>query len=156
MYPPTPCIIDVHPNVFDLTGELIAEFFNKDTTEPCGFIHEDQTLVVKVTVTLKGRILNYLCNTKLCVCLAFESCGSGFEGEFTKCKTLDPCKTKVYTFEFEVPGGCLKAGECGKQYELCITLGSKDCCGKVGFIFGSCKDFTITVLPADVSGTPAP
>jgi hypothetical protein len=28
---------------------------------------------------------------------------------------------------------------------------SKDCCGKVGFIFGTCKDINITVLPADVN-----
>ncbi|MGH8897968.1 MAG: hypothetical protein ACRDZ4_13345 [Egibacteraceae bacterium] len=153
---PTPCIIDVHPNVFDLTGELIAEFFNTVATDPVGVVHEDQTLKVKVTVTLHGRILHYLCNTELCVSLAFESCGSGPEGEFTKWQKLDPCRTNVYTFEFDLPGGVLKAGECGKQYKLCITLGSKDCCGKVGFIFGTCKDFTITVLPADVSGTPAP
>lgn len=124
--------------------------------EPVSFVHEDQVLVVRAQVTLGGKILNYLCNTQLCVCLAFESCGSGPEGEICRWVTLDPCRTNVYDFEFELPAGSLKAGECGKSYEICLTLGSKDCCGKVGFIFGRCNDFDITVLPADVSGTPAP
>ena len=43
-------------------------------------------------------------------------------------------------YEFEVPGSRLRPGECGKQYELCITLSSKDCCGRVGFIFGTCAE----------------
>jgi hypothetical protein len=150
------CVIDIHRNVFDLSGTLTATFFNKTAPEePVSFVHEDQVLVVKVTVTLGGKILNYLCNTQLCVCLAFESCGSGPEGEFCKWVTLDPCNRTSYDFEFELPAGYLPSGECGKNYDICITLGSKDCCGKVGFIFGRCKDFDITVVPADVSGVPA-
>jgi len=153
---PNECIIDVHPNIFDLTGKLTVDFYNATSpTEPVTFVHEDQVLVVKVRVELGGRILNYLCNTHLCVCLAFESCGSGPEGEICEWLMLDPGNTNVYTFEFRLPAGKLPSGECGKSYDICITLGSKDCCGKVGFIFGRCKDFQITVLPADVSGTPA-
>jgi hypothetical protein len=151
------CQIDVHRNLFDLSGTLTTDIYNKTApNEPVGFVHEDQVLVVKVTVTLAGKILGYLCNTQLCVCLAFESCGSGAEDEFCEWVTLDPCNKTTYEFFFELPANTLKAGSCGKTYEICITLGSKDCCGKVGFIFGRCKDFDITVLPADVSGTPAP
>lgn len=151
------CVIDIHRNIFDLQGTLTAKFYNQsDMNEPVGFVHEDQVLVVKVTVTLAGKILNYLCNTQLCVCLAFESCGSGPEGEFCQWVTLDPCNKETYDFQFQLPAGTLTSGECGKNYDICITLGSKDCCGKIGFIFGRCKDFDITVLPADVSGTPVP
>lgn len=147
---PTECTIDVHKEVWDLGGTMTAQFYNP-AGEPCLVVHENQELRVVVTVKLTGRILNYLCNTKICVQLAFESCGSGPEGELHEWKTLVPCETDTYTFEFRVPSGRLTAGECGRQYELCITLGSKDCCGKVGFIFGTCKDLDITVLPADVN-----
>lgn len=129
---PNECIIDVHPNIFDLTGKLTVDFYNEtNPTEPITFVHEDQVLVVKVNVELGGRILNYLCNTSLCVCLAFESCGSGPEGEICEWQMLDPCNTNVYCFEFRLPAGHLTAGECGKTYDICITLGSKDCCGNV-------------------------
>ena len=29
----------------------------------------------------------------------------------------------------DVPAGTFNPGECGREYHLCITLGSKDCCG---------------------------
>lgn len=151
----TCCTIDVEPKIWDLSGTMTTEFYNKtDPTEPCGMVHEDQALIVKVTVVLKGNILHYLCDTQLCVCLAFESCGSGREGEICKYIKLegqhDPCTTNTFCFEFELPGGYLSGGECGRQYGICITLGSKDCCGHPGFIFGTCKGIHITVLPAVV------
>jgi hypothetical protein len=150
------CVVDVHPNIFDLTGKLRAQFYNKtDPAHPVHIVHADQVLVVKVTVVLGGRIVSYLCDTELCVCLAFETCGSGEEFEICRWITLEPCKTLTYEFEIEVAAGTLVSGECGKSYEVCVTLGSRDCCKKPGFIFGSCKHFDLTVMPADVSGTPA-
>lgn len=49
-------------------------------------------------------------------------------GEFEICQWqyLYPCEQDTYVFEFEVPGRRLRAGPCGRQYELCITLSSKD------------------------------
>lgn len=151
------CEIDIHPNLFDLKGTMTTSFYNKsDMKEPTGFIHADQTLVVKTRVSLSGRILSYLCKTQLCVCASFESCGKGIEDDFCDWKTLeDPCKIKDYDFEIEVPANKLTSGHCGKDYTVCVVLGSKDCCGKVGFIFGRCRHFSITVLPADESGLPA-
>ena len=52
-------------------------------------------------------------------------------------------------FKIAVPAGTFTPGECGREYELCITLGSRDCCGKVGFVFGSCHEYTITVSPPE-------
>ncbi|MGH3515067.1 MAG: hypothetical protein ACRDQI_12955 [Pseudonocardiaceae bacterium] len=149
----TTCTIDVSPVFLTLTADLSTKVFNvTDPDEPVGFVHEDQDLKVQVTVTLNGTLVNYLCDTELCVCLAFESCGSGPEGEFCQNITLegdyDPCNTHCFVFEFDLPGGTLIAGPCGKQYDICITLGSRDCCGIPGFVFGSCKDFHISVLPA--------
>jgi hypothetical protein len=153
----TRCKLDIHREIWDLGGTMTAEFYNaSDPTEPTGVIHEDETLRVRVTIELTGRILGYLCNTKIGVSLAFESCGSGFEGEWCQWQELYPCEQDTYYFDFEIPGRRLRAGECGKQYELCITLSSKDCCGRVGFIFGTCREATITVLPTDVSDTPTP
>ena len=43
-------------------------------------------------------------------------------------------------------------GECGREYHLCITLGSRDCCGKVGFVYGSCDAYTLTVSPPQTDG----
>jgi hypothetical protein len=147
------CKVDIHQETWDLTGELTAEWYNKSNpTEPCSVIHADQTLVVKVRLTLGGRILNYLCDTQIGCNLAFETCGPGSEFETCLWRTIEPCKDggNVIDFEFEVPGGTLESGECGRQYTLCITLGSKDCCGKSGFVYGACHDFHIAVLPPDV------
>ena len=43
-----------------------------------------------------------------------------------------PCRTNVWKFTFDVPAGTFNPGECGRECHLCITLGSRDCCGKVG------------------------
>lgn len=146
------CELDVHPEIWDLTGTLTGEVIGPNG-EPCKAVHVDQSMKIKVTVELGGRILHYLCNTQIGVSLAFESCGSGVEGEWCKWLTIEPCKPggNTLVFEFEVGRGVLSTSECGRQYEICITVGSKDCCGKVGFIFGTCHDFNITVLPADVN-----
>ena len=152
---PNECIIDVHPNIFDLTGKLTVDFYNEtNPTEPITFVDEDQVLVVKVNVELGGRILNYLCNTSLCVCLAFESCGSGPEGEICEWQMLDPCNTNVYCFEFRPPGGHRGRGMREDLRHL-HYLGFEGLLRQRRFIFGRCKDFHITVLAADVSGTPA-
>jgi hypothetical protein len=146
----TECTLDIHKEVWDLGGVLKADIYNKDNpSDPV--VHADQTLVVKVTITLTGRILHYLCNTELCVCVALESCGRALDQDYCKPVKLYPCETDTYSVEFEIEGGTLDSGECGRQYEVCIVLSSKDCCGKVGFIFGSCKDINITVVPADVN-----
>ena len=153
----TECTLDIHREVWDLGGTMTAQFYNQsDPSEPTGVIHEDETLLVRITVTLTGRIVSYLCNTQIGVSVAFESCGPGGEFETCRWQELYPCERDTYYFEFEVPGSRLRAGPCGRQYELCITLSSRDCCGRVGFIFGTCKGINITVLPTDVSDTPAP
>jgi hypothetical protein len=146
------CTLEVRSHIWDLGGTMHATFANKnDPGKEVKFIDSDQTLVVTVTVCLTGRIMYYLCDTHLCVCLAFEACGVGSRGDC--CKTIclegdqSPCCTDEWKFEFEMGPGTFDPGECGREYELCITLGSKDCCGKVGFVFGSCHEYTITVSP---------
>jgi hypothetical protein len=149
----TKCVLEPRPQIWDLRGELTAIFYDKsDLSEPVGFINSDQVLEVRVTVTLTGKIRNYLCGTTLCCCLAFEACGCGPSGDY--CQTIEltgkngPCEKKDgWVFIFDVPANTFSAGECGREYHLCITLGSKDCCGKVGFVYGMCNEFTITVVP---------
>ncbi len=148
----TICKLEPRKHIWDLGGTMTATFADKSKpSEPVGFIDSNQVLLVTVTVTLTGRMRYYLCNTSLCVCLAFESCGRGSSGDF--CKTIflegpdSPCRKEQWVFDFEIPPGTFSTGECGREYTLCITLGSKDCCGKVGFVFGSCHEFTITVSP---------
>ena len=149
---PTECKLDIHKEVWDLGGVMTAEFYDV-AGHPCRVVHENDEIRIVVVLKLTGRILNYLCNTKICVQVAFESCGTGPEDSVHQWKVLNPCAPggDRYEFDFRIPAGRLTAGECGTQYELCITVGSKDCCDKVGFIFGTCKDFDITVLPADVN-----
>ena len=51
---------------------MTAQFYNaSDPSEPIGVIHEDETLLVRITVTLTGRIVSYLCNTQIGVSVAF-------------------------------------------------------------------------------------
>jgi hypothetical protein len=150
----TPCTLEARPHIWDLGGTMTATFADKtDPAEAVGFIDSDHVLLVTVTVTLTGKIRYYLCDTILCVCLAFEACGRGPCGDF--CETIclegpnSPCETNEWVFKFEVPAGTFDPGDCGREYELCITLGSKDCCRKVGFVFGSCHEYHITVSPPE-------
>jgi hypothetical protein len=149
-----PCQLDIHKEIWDLTGTLTAETSDaSNPNEPSGVIHTDQTLHVVVTLTLGGKILNYLCNTQVGVGLGFESCGPGVEFDESDWKTLEPCAPggNVIVFTFDVPGSAFgTVPDTGREYTLCITVGSKDCCGKSGFLYGHCHDFHITVLPADV------
>ncbi|MGH3867648.1 MAG: hypothetical protein ACRDQ4_16230 [Pseudonocardiaceae bacterium] len=145
-------MLDVEPQVWDLHATVTAVYFDKtDPDEPIGIIHANQTLVVKVTIVLSGKSLHYLCDTELCVCLAYDACGIDVEGQI--CKTIklegeyDPCNTGTFVFKFEIPPNTLTAGDCGTQYDICLTISSKDCCGDFGFLFGCCKDFDICVLP---------
>ena len=148
------CKLEPRPHIWDLGGTMTASFADKtNPSEPVGFIDSNQVLLVTVTVTLTGRVRYYLCDTTLCVSLAFSACGPGSTGDFYKTIYLEgpysPCNTDTWVFEFEVPGGTFSPGECGREYELCITLGSKDCCGKVGFVFGSCHEYHLTVSPPE-------
>ena len=149
----TPCKLEVRPHIWDLGGHMTATFADKSNpAEPVGFIDSDQTLQVTVTVCLTGKILYYLCDTSLCVCIAFEACGVGSPPEplyqtIVLTGPQSPCETNEWVFEFDVLPYTFSPGQCGREYQLCITLGSKDCCGKVGFVFGSCHDYSITVSP---------
>lgn len=146
--------IDIHPETWDLSATLAATWYDKSNpNEPAALVHSDQTIVVKITLTLGGRILSYLCDTQVGCSVAFETCGPGTEFEVCKWQTLTPCAPggNVIDFEIEIPGGTFEAGECGRQYTMCVTLGSKDCCGKSGFIYGACQDFHFAVLPPDVN-----
>jgi hypothetical protein len=149
-----PCTLEIDPHIWDLGGTMTVTFADPaDPDEPVGFLDADKALRVTVTVTLTGKIVNYLCNTWLCVCLAFEACGCPSYGDFP-CQWIElagdnsPCKTNKFTFVIDVPANTFNPGECGRKYSLCITLGSKDCCGKVGFVFGTCDDYSIDVTPA--------
>jgi len=148
------CKLEPRPHIWDLSGTMTATFADKSNPgEPVGFIDSNQVLLVTVTVTLTGRIRYYLCDTTLCVCLAFSACGPGSTGDFCKSIYLEgdysPCNTDTWVFEIEVPAGTFTPGDCGREYELCITLGSRDCCGKVGFVFGSCHEYHLTVSPPE-------
>lgn len=147
------CQLEVLPHIWDLHGTMHAEFFDASNPPlPVGFIEADQTLEVVVTVELAGKILNYLCETTLCVCLAFEACGRAPSGDFCEQIYLtgpnSPCKVNTWVFRFTVPPNTFEPGQCGREYHLCITLGSRDCCGKVGFVYGSCDAYRLTVTPS--------
>ena len=43
---PNECVIDVHPNIFDLKGKLTVDLYNAtNPEEPVTFVHVDQSLV---------------------------------------------------------------------------------------------------------------
>jgi hypothetical protein len=154
------CTLEVRPEIWDLRGEMWATFSVEGSPPmPSGFMNSNQTLQVVVTVALQGNILNYLCETKMCVCLAFEACGCApVEKDLYKCICLtgdqSPCRRKQWEFVIDVPPGTFDPGRCGREYKLCITLGSKDCCGKVGFVYGSCDAYKITVVPPQQDDAP--
>jgi hypothetical protein len=153
------CKLEPDPHTWDLGGTMTATFASpSDPDEQLGFLDSDQELLVTVTVTLTGRIRYYLCDTTLCVCLAFNACGPGSTGEFCEKIVLEgdncPCRTNTWVFKITVPAGTFTPGECGREYELCITLGSRDCCDKVGFIFGSCHEYHLTVTPPVTDADP--
>jgi hypothetical protein len=155
------CTLEVRPEIWDLHGEMSAMFAVEGSPPmPTGFMNSNQTLQVTVTVCLEGNILNYLCQTSMCVCLAFEACGCGPVGDLCQWIELtgdnSPCCKHCWEFVIDVPPGTFNPGECGREYTLCITLGSKDCCGKVGFVYGSCDAYRITVVPPQTDDPPEP
>jgi hypothetical protein len=156
------CRLEVRPEIWDLSGEMYAAFSVEGSPPmPTGFMNSNQTLQVVVTVELQGNILNYLCETRMCVCLAFEACGCApVERDLYKCIILTgdqgPCRTHHWEFVIDVPPGTFNPGRCGREYTLCITLGSQDCCGKVGFVYGSCDMYKITVVPPQTDDAPEP
>jgi hypothetical protein len=155
----TCCTIEPQPHIWDLGGTMTATFSDPgDPDEQIGYLDADQELLVTVTVKLTGRIRYYLCDTTLCVCVAFNACGPGSSGDFCEKIVLEgdncPCNTDTWVFKICIPAGTFTPGECGREYELCITLGSRDCCDKVGFIFGSCHEYHLTVTPAVTDAGP--
>jgi hypothetical protein len=156
------CKLEVRPEIWDLRGQMWATFaVEGGPSMPTGFMNSNQELQVTVTVELEGNILNYLCETRMCVCLAFEACGCApVERDLYKCIVLtdgqSPCRTHRWEFVIDVPPGTFNPGRCGREYKLCITLGSQDCCGKVGFVYGSCDAYKITVVPPQTDDAPAP
>jgi hypothetical protein len=140
------CEIHLDPKTWDLSGEMEMSLFDTFGA-PIPMVHVDKAFRVQVTVTLKGDVLRYLCGS-LCVELGFESLGSGNEPDLYDDKNLDPCGSGIYVFNIVVPPNTLSAGHCGKVYDVGVTLGSTDACGKSGFIFGTCGDFDLSVMPA--------
>lgn len=144
------CIIEMESKIWDLTATMQAEIVEtSDAHGPVSIIHENQDFEIRAKVSLKGRILHYLCG-KLCVEVGFESCGAGFEGDYFQDVELVPCGDGVYNFRIRVAGGTLSAGHCGKAFTICLTLGSFDACGHPGFVFGRCHDLSVTIVPAVV------
>ncbi len=141
------CEVEIHPTAFDLGAQMWYELVEYDTPHPpVTIIHSNQAFGVRVKVKLTGTILHWLCGT-LGVQVAFESCGSGAEGEYIDEKALVPCGDGLYEFLVLIPANTLKAGKFGKSYELCITLGSIDACGHAGLAFGHCHDFSVMIAP---------
>ena len=109
------CILEPRPHIWDLGGTMTATFADKSNPdEPVGFINSDQVLQVTVTVTLTGNVLNYLCDTSMCVCLAFEACGCGPSGDYCEWIELtgdySPCRTHEWKFVIDVPAWHVQPG----------------------------------------------
>ena len=111
----SPCILEPRPHIWDLGGTMTVTFADEsDPDEPVGFIDSNQVLLVTVTVTLTGRIRYYLCDTTLCVCLAFNACGPGSTGEYCERIVLEgpnsPCRTDKWVFKIRGARGHVHPG----------------------------------------------
>jgi hypothetical protein len=140
------CNVEIEQQTFDLTATMEMKYFEINPEGAPNIIHEDQDFEVDVKVVLYGRIRRHLCG-ELCVEIAFHGCSGGPDWVGQKQLPLDPCGDGTYLFKIRVPGGSLSGRECGQIYELCVTLGSRDSCGKSGVIFGTCTPDNITIVP---------
>jgi hypothetical protein len=137
------CSVEIVP-AGRLEGTLEAECFELDPAlQPTDIITDRQSFRVRVKWCVIGELRRHLCGT-WCIQIAWESCGSGPEGEWHRDIDFDGCdEDGCYQLDFDFPPGRLPAGECGTVYCLCVTLSSKRVCGErkyVGLIHGFCKD----------------
>jgi hypothetical protein len=137
----------------DLKAKVTANFYEGKGITPTNIIrcNSESRAEIVFDFTDSSELKRLLCG-KICVCLAWESCGTAPEGK--KCKTIEfnLCKNLKPSVEFSFPSDCFKCpdpstGECGDLYSLCITAAFLDCENKPVGIGAYCKGPYIYVMP---------
>lgn len=136
----------------DLKASVKADFYAGTGREPSTVIRCNESSSATITFDFSGSsdLKRLLCG-KICVCIAWESCGSASEGK--KCQTIDfnLCNNDKPSVTFNFPTDCFKCPEspqdCGDLYCLCITAAFLDCNGKPIGIGAYCKGPCIYVMP---------
>jgi hypothetical protein len=128
-----------------LQGNVKAALYEVGGKDPVNIIQSDQDAEVRVEIEFGGRLARLFCLT-WCVCVAFESCGSGSENEICKEDIKwDPCKEEKTVVTIRIPAGTLEPKKCGGVYGLCVTVTAKDQCGYPAPIAAMCKGACIMV-----------
>ncbi|MCI0561483.1 MAG: hypothetical protein MN733_23595 [Nitrososphaera sp.] len=150
------CFLEIPPQLcLDLKAKIDAEFIELDGNTPTEIIKCDQESKVRVTFNFEGSSdLRRLICGKLCVCVAFESCGKGPEGKECKIIDLNLCDQLKYIVEIVFPKNYFcpappKKDDCGTVFCLCLTAIFLDNCKEpkpVG-IGAFCKGPCIMVMP---------
>ena len=149
------CEFEIDPHDCDLWGYIRASVHEKDDPEGK---HDAKTIIacdedwyVKVKWRLWGGLMHHLCGY-FCVCVYLESIGPG-EDYSLPCDEddkpciewikMDPCGDGYYEVICRVPKGTVDCGDCGKLYEVAVTLTSFDYCKNPGHIAAYCKGPTL-------------
>lgn len=135
------CAFEVPESILmNLKGSVSYQFLEKGGIDPTNIITSEQESLVRVDITFGGK-LSHLFSLTWCVCVAFESHGSGPEGELcVKDIPWNPCRDgDVTTVDVVVPAGYLPAKECGAVYNITVTVTAKDQCGHPAPIAALCR-----------------
>ncbi|MDX2030680.1 MAG: hypothetical protein SF339_08420 [Blastocatellia bacterium] len=152
----TECEIEIPAQMcVDLNAKMTAEFFERGGIKPTNIIRCGQAsgVRVKFDFTAAGTLKRLLCG-KVCIKVAYESCGRGPESQVVRWINFNLCEQDVYQVEIELPENffCpapMPADDCGTVFCLCISAVVFDNCKTpqpVG-IGAFCKGPCILVMP---------
>ena len=142
------CDFQLEPYICDLNGNISIEVQDLDSLQPTTVVDCEKGAKVTVRWDIEGKIKAHLCG-QWCVCVHLESMGPGPELSVKNpCATLEwePCNDGGWEYEVVIPqdidvpaGEDLCADNCGRLYQVGVTLTSRDGCGEPGHIAAYCK-----------------
>ncbi len=125
-----------------LSGRIEATFLDSGIA-PNTIIRIQDDWYVDIYWSLTGTLQSLICG-EWCIHLHMESIGEGKEFNYPRNRReirvpVKPCGNGRYYHRLKVPGGTVKADECGIPYETAVTVTMYDECGNPASIVGIVK-----------------
>jgi hypothetical protein len=145
------CEFEIDPVDCSLSGYINASVYEGGPPEgkqdPTTIVSCNEDLYVKVEWQLYGHLVQHLCGY-FCVCVYLESIGPGKDYSLDCDNTgqpcldlieMNPCGDGKYEAICRIPANSIDCGDCGRLYEIAVTLTSLNYCKKPGHIAAYCK-----------------
>ncbi len=144
------CEQEFTPLVRGTTVKIKATANEVGGNPPSGIIRADQDWYVDVEWEMTGDLIRHFCGN-WCVSAVLESVGPGKDYQIPARPArvpMEPCGDGKYSYRIEVGAGDVDARDCdGTLYNVAVTLGSTDPCGKPSHIFAHCTGGHLHIVP---------